>query len=249
MREINVRFILAFLLCVFTVSTAQARYFAFNDAEHGFNFAFPDSWKEQGGLSGDARIKLLAPGSDGATCTIFAKHDRRFMIYPRDYMLDVVTQEIQWNYWEQAISNYDDLYFYYDNYGALGAGDARYTLVDYIDRTLDPGIRKRALIFATLYGDLHMMTLCAAPIESFDKYVSDFGQITDSIQMDAKYTPNPRGYYRDFMETKEYGYHWYEPMITFFWPRKSLSAAVHCPRSENKLECLSKPKPLPIRTR
>jgi hypothetical protein len=248
-----VRLILTLIIGLFAVSampsSAHAHYYAWNDGEMRFKMAFPDSWKEQGGLPKDGRIRVLAPGGDGATCTIFAKQDKRFTIYPRDYMLDVVAQEIQWDYWEQAISNYDDLYFYYDNYGALGGGDARYTLVDYIDRTSEPGIRKRALVFATLYGDLHMMTLCSSPIESFDDHVSDFGQITDSIQMDPKYTTNPRSYYRDFLETKEYNHHWQEPIIMFFYPLKTMSQVANCPRSEDFKACLSKQKPPPIRTR
>ncbi|MDB5477533.1 MAG: hypothetical protein JWM96_28 [Alphaproteobacteria bacterium] len=243
------RLILAFLVCLFTASTAHAHYNAWNDGEFDYNLAYPDTWKEQGGLPGDGRIKMMAPGADGASCTVFAKQDRRFVIYPRDYMLDVVAQEIQWSYWEQAVANYDDLYFYYDNYGALGGGDARYTLVDYIDRTTEPGIRKRALIFATLYGDLHMMTMCSSPIETFDSHVTDFGQITDSIQMKPRYTPNIRGYYRDFLETKEYNHHWYEPIVMFFYPLKTMAKVVNCPRSEDYDACLSKRKPLPIRTR
>lgn len=243
------RFIFAFILLFSTVSVANAHYDAWNDAQFRYHMSFPDSWKMQGGLPGDGRIKVLASGTDGATCTVFAKQDKRFTIYPRDYMLDVVAQEIQWDYWEQAISNYDDLYFYYDNYGSLGGGDARYTLVDYIDYTTEPGIRKRALVHATLYGDLHMMTLCSAPIESFDSHLSDFGQIVDSIQFDPKYTPNPRGYYRDFLETKEYNQHWFEPIVMFFYPLKTMSEVANCPRAEDKSACLYKRKPPQIRTR
>lgn len=242
------RLILALLLAFFSVSTAHAHYYAWNDADFRFKMSFPDNWKEQGGLPGDARIKVLAPGADGASCTVFAKQDRRFVIYPRDYMLDVVAQEIQWSYWEQAVANYDDLYFYYDNYGGLGAGDARYTLVDYIDRSNGEGIRKRALVFATLYADLHMMTMCSSPIESFDKHVADFGQINDSIQMEPRYTPNERGYYRDFLETKEYNQHWFEPIVMFFYPLKTMSAYVNCARTKDVAGCLSKPKPLQIQT-
>ncbi len=88
----------------------------------------------------------------------------------------------------------------------MGAGDARYTLVDYIDTTTSPGIRKRAMVFATIYADLHMMVHCSAPIETCN-HINDFGQIVDSIQFQPRFTPNERGYYRDFLETKEYKYH------------------------------------------
>jgi hypothetical protein len=243
------RFLLALFLLMATVTVANAHYYAWNDPDFRFKMSFPDTWKEQGGLPGNGRIKVLAPGGDGAYCTIFAQEDRRFTIYPRDYMLDVVAQEIQWKYWEQAISNYDDLHFYYDNYGSLGAGDARYTLVDYIDRTTDPGVRKRAMVFATLYGELHMMALCSATIETFDNHVSDFGQIIDSVQMEPRYAVNPRGYYRDFMETKEYNQHWFEPIVMFFYPLKTMSEVANCPRSKDMSACLYKPNPLPIHTR
>jgi hypothetical protein len=228
---------------------AQAHYFAWIDADYGFKVAFPDTWKQQGGLPADARIRLLAPGPAGAQCTVFTRHDNRFTIYPHDYLVDVVAQQIQWDYWDQAVANYDDLYFYYDNYGALGGSDARYTLVDYIDRTTEPGIRKRAQVFATIYGNLHMMTLCSAPLKDYDAYAADFGQIVDSINFAPQYTPNVRGYYRDFLETKEYNYHWYEPIISLFLPRKTMSTYVNCSRTKDFSACSSKPNPLPIQTR
>lgn len=244
------RFVFAVLLLMFSVSAAEAHYYAWADNEYGFKMAFPDGWKMQGGLPGDARIKVLAPGDDGAQCTIFAKKDRRFMIYPHDYMVDVVAQEIQWNYWKQAVSNYDDLYFYYDHYGALGAGDARYTLVDYIDTTnADKPVRKRAWVHATLYGDLHMMTHCSSPIDSFDRHASDFGQIVDSIQFEPQYSVTYHSDYRDFLGKDEYGQHWFEPIVLFFYPLKTISAMDNCPFAKDKDACLYKPKPLPIQTR
>lgn len=229
--------------------SAYARYDVWGDADFGYHLSFPDTWKMQGGLPGSARIRVLAPTGDGATCTVFATKDRRFVIYPRDYLVEVVAQEIQWDYWEQAVSSYDDLYFYYDNYGSLGSGDARYTVVDYIDYNTDPGIRKRAQIFATFYGDLHMMTMCVAPLATFEQHEAQFGQIVDSIKFTPQYTPNVRGYYRDFLETKEYNHHWYEPIVSFFFPRKTMSAYTNCSRTEDTSACLYKPKPHPIRTR
>jgi len=244
-----VRLILAFVIAMLSAPVAQAHYFAWNDVDLGFKVAYPDTWKQQGGLPADGRIRVVAPGPAGASCTVFARQDKRFTIYPRDYMTDVVAQEIQWDYWDQAVSNYDDLYFYYDNFGALGGGDARYTLVDFIDRTTNPGIRKRAQVFATFYGDLHVMTLCMAPLENYNAYAADFGQIVDSINFEPKYTPNERGYYRDFLETKEYNHHWFEPIVSIFWPRKTMAAYSNCPRTKDTHACLYKPKPLPIQTR
>jgi hypothetical protein len=246
----NYVIIILTLVGFLSAPAVQAHYYAFYDADYGFNMDFPDNWKEQGGLPGDARVKLLAPGSDGAQCLVFAKKDRRFVIYPRTYMTDVVAQEIQWSYWEQAVANYDDLYFYYDRYGALGDSDARYTLVDYIDTTSEPNVRKRAWVHATLQGDLHMMTHCSSPIETFDSHAADFGQIVQSIHVDpAKYAPVYNGFYRDFLKQKQYGVHWHEPIVMFFLPRKNMSVAVNCPMSEDFEACLSKQKPLPIQTR
>lgn len=232
----------AFLVLA-TVNGAQAHYYAWQDADYKFTMAFPDGWKEQGGLAADDRIKILAPGNDGAQCSIFAKRDNRFTIYPRDYLTDVVAQEIQWNFWEQAVANYDDLYFYYDNYGGLGASDARYTLVDYIDKTTEPGVRKRAWVTATIYGDMDVMVHCSSTIESFEKHAADFGQITQSVQFAPQYTRNIRGYYRDFLETKERNIHWHEPLFVLLMPTKSLAAAANCPRAKDTNACLYKRKP------
>lgn len=242
-------FLLGLSLLVMAAAPAQAHYFAWADADYGLRVSFPDTWKEQGGLPADGRLRVQAPGGDAAQCTVFARKDDRFTIYPRDYMAEVVAQEIQWEYWEQIVAAYDDLYFYYDNYGGLGAGDARYTLVDYVDYDTDPAMRKRAQISATIYGNTHMMAMCTAPLDAFDQYASDFGQIIDSIQMKPQYTTNPRGYYRDFLETKEYNHHWHEPIVSVFFPRKTMSAYINCSRSKEFTACLYKPKPLPIRTR
>jgi hypothetical protein len=214
-----------------------------------YHLSFPDMWKSQGGLPANGRIKVLAPGGDDASCTVFAQRDKRFTIYPREYLVDVVAQEINWKYWEQAVASYDDLYFYYDNFGALGAGDGRYTLVDYIDRSGKKPKRMRAMVSATLYADLHMMVHCSADIKSYEKYAADFGQIIDSIQYEPRYTPTYRGYYRDFLETKEYNHHWFEPIVMFFIPRKTMAAVMNCPRAEDYETCLSKLKPPPIQAR
>ena len=235
--------ILSVFLAALAANPASAHYYAWQDADYKFTMAFPDLWKEQGGLPGDARIKILAPGVDQAQCSIYAKKDRRFVIYPRDYLTDVVAQEIQWDFWEQAVANYDDLYFYYDNYGGLGAGDARYTLVDYIDTTTEPGVRKRAWVTASIYGDMDVMVHCSSTIESFEKHAADFGQVAQSVQFSPQYTHNIRGYYRDFLETKEYNIHWHEPLFVLLMPSKSLAAAANCPRSENYKACLYKRKP------
>lgn len=243
------RFFLAILAFMATISAANAHYVAWGDADYGYQLSFPDLWKVQGGLPADGRIKVMAPGADGAACTVFARHDKRFTIYPRQYMVDVVAQEVNWDYWEQAVANYDDLYFYYDNYGALGAGDARYTLVDYIDMSGKEPVRKRAMVYATIYGDMHMMVHCTAAIKKFDDYAADFGQIVSSIQFEPHYATTYRGYYRDFLETKEYNHHWHERIVMFFLPRKGMAATVNCPRAKDVKGCLYKPKPLPIQTR
>ncbi len=243
------RLIFSLLALLILPVAAQAHYWAWGDADYKYRLSFPDLWKEQGGLPADGRIKVMAPGNDSAACIVFARTDKRFVIYPREYMVEVVANEIDWDYWEQAVANYNDLYFYYDNFGSLGAGDARYTLVDYIDNTDKKLMRKRAMVYGTVYGDLHMMVHCSAAIKAFDKYAADFGQIADSIQFDPKYTPTYRGYYRDFLETKEYNHHWHERFVTLFFPRKELSAVINCPRAKDRTACLSKPKPPQIRTR
>ena len=237
------------LLFVFAPFTAHAHYVVWGDAEYRFHLSFSDLWKQQGGMPKDGRIQVLAPGGDDATCKVFAREDKRFTIYPRDYMTEVVAQEVNWDYWEQAVSNYDDLYFYYDNYGGLGAGDARYTLVDYIDTSGTEPVRKRAMVFASIYADLHMMVHCSAAIKNFEKYAADFGQVITSIQFEPRYARQYNGYYRDFLKKKEYGQHWFEPLFLFLIPRKEISAMFNCPRAEDRQACLSKLKPLPIHSR
>ena len=247
-------FLLLALCVMLKTVPANAHYVVWRDPDFKVDLSYPDDWKAQGGLPGDARYRVTAP-EDGAQCTLFTKTDKRYTIYPRDYIADILAQEMQWDYWEQAVANYDELTFYYDNFGALDGGPARYTLVDYVDRTPEKNgaqpVRKRAWVYGAIAGTMHINIHCSSTIESFEKHAGDFGQIIDSVQFPAPYATTYRGDYRDVLNKKERAdaANFVGPLIVYLLPRKPLARLIHCPKNLEYPACLFKPKPRQIPTR
>ena len=247
--------LLACLAVMATASPAAAHYVTWRDPDFNIDITFPDTWKTQGGLNADGRYKVLAPGADSAQCTLSAKNDRRYMIYPRDYVADILAQDMQWHYWEQTVSNYDDLYFYYDNFGALNGGPARYTLVDYIDRTPEKtggaSVRKRAWVYGAIAGELHVNVICSATLNSFESHADDFSQIIDSVSFPAPYTTTYNSAYRDVLKknTTSPVSQTLGPLLVYLLPRAPFSRLINCPKTMEYPACLFKPKQRLIPTR
>lgn len=254
-----IRYALLFSACLTTLlampQLVEARHFVWRDPDFKIDVTYPDSWQAQGGLPGDGRYKVSAPGQDEAQCLVFAKKDRRYVIYPRDYVTDILAQDMQWSYWEQAVASFDDLYFYYDNFGALNGGPARYTLVDYIDRTAEknnqPALRKRAWVYGAIAGDMHVNVHCSSTLAEFENYADDFSQIIDSIKFPAPYAATYNGDYRDVLEKNKTSYvtKIVGPIFVYLLPRKPFARIVHCPKNTGYPKCLFKPKPrqIPVR--
>ena len=246
--------VLATGLWLATAHTSQAHSYAWTDPNFNISLNYPDTWQPQGGLPTNALWQGVAPnkvsGSDQGQCTLFAKRDKRFLIYPKSQMAQVVAHESAWQNWEKIMANADDLYFYYNNLGALGRGNARYTLVDYTDNSNPKEqMLKRALVFTTLYGDTQVQLVCSAGRNQFEQFADQFGRVAGSVQFnDVQYTENYTGYYRDFLEQKTYRFKAHEPFVILFLPRKTISRFVNCPKNKDYTSCLSKPKQLQIQT-
>lgn len=184
-------------------SQATASLYVWEDPKYQIVFSFPDEWVPQGALTWPEIYRLVADGQDKAECTLYSHYDRRFMVYPRRYMDDVVNEEMDWGYWEKHFANSDNVYFHYDREGGLGAGDARYALVDF-DKTVGAEThRKRAFVFATIYADLQVVFQCESLKDRFTRYEGVFGSVTGSIQFKPKYAPEKQGMYRDFLTLKK----------------------------------------------
>lgn len=251
---------LALSACLAASVPASAHFYAYRDPDYKIDLAYPDSWKAQGGLPGDGIYKMTGSSvadakgvkaDDQAQCLVFAKQDARYTMYPRDYVEDILAQEMQWSYWEQAVAQYDDLYFYYDNFGALGGSPARYTLVDYVDHTRKEGVRKRAWVYGAIAGDLHVNVHCSSTLDSFEAHADDFAQIIDSVKFPPPYATTYRGGYRDFLNRKKSSA-WANtvgPLLVYLLPRSPLQRIVHCPKNLEYPACLFKPKRRQIPTR
>jgi hypothetical protein len=249
----HVLFLLTVAVAVLTALPASAHFVIWRDPDFKTDITYPDTWRAQGGLPGEGRYKIVAPGNDAAQCILFNKTDRRYTIYPRDYVSDVLAQDMQWSYWEQAVASYDDLYFYYDNFGALNGGPARYTLVDYIDRTPEkrgqPAVRKRAWVYGAIAGDMHINVHCSANLDSFESYADTFAQIIDSVSFPAPYAATYNGDYRDVLRKHKRSTNIIGPLLVYIMPRAPFTRIIHCPKNGEYPACLFKPKQRQIPTR
>lgn len=191
----KILFSFLFLALVFTPHVVMAKSYTVFDSEFGFVFNFPDSWKSQGSLADGEKIHLVSSKGE-AECKLSAVEDRRFLVYPRRFDKEILSQEFDWSYWEDVTADYQDRFFHFDNVGSIGRGDARYTVVDY---SSNDGQSKREVIYASLYGDMYFVARCYTDQNLYDEYVDHFMSMIGSIDFKPAYSAYNNGYYRNFM--------------------------------------------------
>lgn len=192
---------IALFLTLFSLAliphSVMAKSYTWHNPDFGFSLKFPDHWKMQGGLVPEQEIRVLSPQSQ-AQCAFEASQDRRFLVYPRRFDKEILSNEFNWDYWEDVTSIYEDRFFHFDKIGSLGRGDARYTVVDYI--TNDENAQaKRELIYASIYGDMYFVARCVTDQHLYDDFADTFMGMIGSIDFEPAYSAYRNGYYRDFL--------------------------------------------------
>ncbi len=201
--------------------SADARNFVWSDPDLGYSLMFSESWTMNlaTGTGDDVeRAKFILPGRGDPFCRIAAKRDKRFMIHTVEAYRHILFDEIRWDYWDHVTADMNDRFFYFANDGGLSQGSARYTLLDYSpvseeERTesKEPVILRRAMIYASIYGDLHMVIHCDAPQASFNKHLPAFNQLLSMVHFVPQYTVQKTGWYRNFLNDGDTSVHRYKP--------------------------------------
>ncbi|MFP4097926.1 MAG: hypothetical protein ACLFP8_06690 [Alphaproteobacteria bacterium] len=192
-------------LCVSTLSTfAHAEVFFYEDRDERFSLTFPDTWKRINNQEPDDHIVIAAPGSnDFATCRVRVRKDKRFVIYPGKFDSDIQKVAYSRKFWDTYLGDYNNVFIdTFKDYSGLGRGHASMAEASYetAEGTL---VRKRAVMFASLYHDRAYIAECSAEETVFDKWHPAFLSVIKSIDFSEVRHPRLRGHYRRFNNKHE----------------------------------------------
>jgi hypothetical protein len=184
---------------------AKADYFLWQDDKTGLSMTFPDTWKMQNNAAADTIMTVGGP-SDTAqpVCRIDARSDKRYVIFPVEYNDAVQKVAVSKPFWDKYLSQYDgySLGGVYDNAG-LGKGNASFAVASYKTSLGTVLQSRRAIMFASLYGDKLYVVECSALAHGYDRWEMDFRGIIKSIDFKKHYHELPTGEYANFLKDAE----------------------------------------------
>lgn len=194
-----------FIVVLAMPTLARADYFVWQDDKTGLTLTFPDTWKLQNNANPDT-IATIAGPSDNAqpVCRVDARDDKRYMIFPVRYNDAVQKVAVSKPFWDKYLSQYDGytLGGVYDDAG-LGKGNASYAVASY-KSTLGTVMQdRRAVMFASLYGNTLYVVECSALAHGYDRWEMDFRGIIRSIDFKKFYHELPTGEYANFLKDAE----------------------------------------------
>ena len=187
---------------------AKANIFVFEDERFGITISFPDTWRvQQGNAADDVILIRQESGLANAQCQIKAHTDRRFIIYPRRYLRDILARELGPDYWTGQLSNFENAEVVDFNFLAgFGRGDASYVKADFIDRKFIDPLEMRGIFFASIYGPVAYMAFCAAERDRFEALAPLMGSIISSVGFPKSYDETLTGDYRSFLSSGKMRY-------------------------------------------
>ena len=192
----------AFIVAAAVRTPAEAEVFVWDDPEYNISIVFPDDWRVQQNLNTDVRLHILAPqGRDYAACTITAKRDGRFAMYPDRY-----TQRINSIVFNTIglvehlnLTERDDVRLVHrSDYAGFGKASAVYAEAEYTKDLVLNHFPMRSLMFATLYGDMYFVFECEAASRNWPYWEPVFLNIAKSVDFPLRQHSTPNGFYRDF---------------------------------------------------
>ena len=198
------------IVVMFFPVVAKADYFAWKDEKSGLSMTFPDTWKVQNNLNPSTILTVMGPSDNNAqpVCRVDVTSDRRYIIFPVRYGDDVQKTAIGLPFWKSYLGKYDnyELGSVYDG-ASLGRGFASYALASYNLRLGTVMQSRRAVMFASLYGDKMYVVECSALAHDYERWDADFRGIIKSIDFKKFYHELPTGDYANFLDEVE----------QFFW--------------------------------
>jgi len=204
MNSIFKKFLIGAFVCTFSFSAAQAEIFVIEDQNDRFSITFPDSWDTINNQKSDDKITIAAPGQyDFATCRMRVRKDGRFKIFPAQF--DDTIQKLAYSreFWDDYLGDYNDINIdAFKDEAGLGLGHA--SMVEVAFETSDATVvRKRGLMFATLYHDTAYIIDCSAEESAFMKWRPDFLSIVKSVDFVPVRDRYSSGHYRNFPADEE----------------------------------------------
>ena len=190
----------AAVILVSAWSPAKAEMFFVEDQSNRFTITFPDTWQMTLNQKSDDKLTVAGPGSnDYATCRVRVREERRFLIYPRKFASAVQKVGFSRDFWNKYLGEYDDVFV--DDFReptGLGKGFGSFTEASY---TTAEGtiMRKRGLMFASLYHDKAYIVDCSAEESIYLKWRPAFLSIVKSVDFEKTIHELPSGNYRNFI--------------------------------------------------
>ncbi len=181
-------------------SYAQAESFFFEDREERFTITFPDTWKRISNQKADDRITIAAPGTnDYATCRVRVRQDRRYVIYPGKFDSDVQKVAYSRDFWNAYLGEFNDVVVdTFKDHSGLGSGYASMAEATY-ETAEGSLVRKRGVMFATLYHDRVYIADCSAEESVYHEWRPAFLSVVKSLDITAgNRHPKAVGHYRPF---------------------------------------------------
>ena len=183
---------------------AKAEIFVVEDQDDRFSVSFPDTWAKVQNQKPDDKLTIAAQGvNEFVECRVRVRNEERYLIYPEKLAAEVQRQYISRDFWDLYLGEYDavDVLRFKDDSG-LGYGHA--SMVEAAYETADGKIvRKRGLMFASVYGSNLYILECSSEASVYDKWRPAFLGIVKSVDFERVSHPKREGHYRDFKGEEE----------------------------------------------
>ncbi len=182
-------------------SDARASIYYWQSPDGNVSASFVDGWKRVHNQKPSDLLSVKAPGDrDFATCVISAHKDERFKIYPVHYSGQIQRRYFSEDMWARYYNGQTSPVFHLikDDAG-LGQGFASMVSVSY-ETSTGPRMMKRALAFASLYGNTLYGVECSAEASAYDRWHNSFLSFVKSIDFKRRTNHALSGYYRDFVQ-------------------------------------------------
>lgn len=192
-------FLFAAAVCSVMSVQARAEIFYIEDQNDRFSVSFPDSWSSEANQMPDDKLTVLAPGThEFAGCRVRVREDRRFVIYPGKFDKNIQKVEFSREFWDDYLGEYNIIEVDHFRDGAgLGFGHASMVEATY-ETTAEPIVRKRGMMFASLYHDQLYIVDCSSQAEVYQKWRPSFLGIIKSVNFKKVTHENTNGHYRPF---------------------------------------------------
>ncbi len=202
MHSLLKSFLVGAVFCSIALSSSQtkANIFFVEDQDNRFTVSFPDLWKKVGNQKPDDRLTMVGQGEhDFAVCRVKVREDKRFVIYPSKFDDEIQRTSFSRDFWNDYLGEYNAVVVNrFKDDSALSQGAA--SMVEASFETAEGAIvRKRGLMFASLYHDQLYIVDCSSEESLYEKWQPAFLSIIKSIKFGKVVDERKSGHYRDFM--------------------------------------------------